>query len=406
MATAALFWVRLEECLSGVNAIVLKHPAEVTAVAFSPDGQILLTATVDNATHLWDASTGKQLALLEGHEGKFTAAAFSQDGKRLATIYQDGTARVWEAPGGRPIAVVRSDAGGFIAASFDLDGRTLRTVSMDGIERVWPLDPYPVALERRPRELTPYERERLEIGSVEERRERWTRLNKERKRGALLALERTAALPQVGFEVHAGLGSLRRNLLPDLVTYASVDAALSQLDRGYLVRAGATWRLFRGKKEPAEGLEWTALDFEDGSWELGPSGFGYGDGDDATEVADMRGSYLSIYARRTFTAAALPPGARIILRVDYDDGFIAYLNGKEAARAGLGEPGAEVHHGEPAASRHEAGVPVEFDLGPAAKVLRAGENVLAVQVHNDDLSSSDLSISVEIESRKPPEDIR
>ena len=108
-----------------------------------------------------------------------------------------------------------------------------------------------------------------------------------------------------------------------------------------LIAEGEEWTFFRGLEEPspaADGsptIDWTELAFDDGEWELGPAGFGYGDGDDATELSDMSGGYLSVYIRHFFEVE--DPGAlsSLLLLVSYDDGFVAYLNGVEIARAGM-----------------------------------------------------------------------
>ncbi|HVR73581.1 MAG TPA: lamin tail domain-containing protein, partial [Planctomycetota bacterium] len=167
-----------------------------------------------------------------------------------------------------------------------------------------------------------------------------------------------------------------------------------------IVRKGETWSFFRGTSEPPRG--WQALDFDDASWEAGPSGFGYSDDDDATVLEDMPGNYLAVYTRKTFRVEDPSRLARLLLLVSYDDGFIASLNGREVARENLGPPGTAVTHETPASATHEAGVPVERDLGPASSLLRPGKNVLAVQCHNRSLSSTDLSLIVELESWAPP----
>jgi hypothetical protein len=61
--------------------------------------------------------------------------------------------------------------------------------------------------------------------------------------------------------------------------------------------AGDDWRYFKGNTEPGAG--WKNSGFDDSSWLKGPSGFGYGDGDDNTTLSDMQNGYLSVYARKT-----------------------------------------------------------------------------------------------------------
>jgi hypothetical protein len=160
-----------------------------------------------------------------------------------------------------------------------------------------------------------------------------------------------------------------------------------------LVPRGAEWSYRKGTEEFSSppGL-WRETGFAATGWLTGAAGFGYDDGDDATVLADMRDAYWSVAARRTFelTAAEAEAPGTLILSVNYDDGFVAYLNGVEAARGSMaGAPGTAVPFNT-AAIGHEAGQWEEFEV--PAGLLAAGQNVLAVQGHNTALSSSDLSL--------------
>ena len=140
---------------------------------------------------------------------------------------------------------------------------------------------------------------------------------------------------------------------------------------------------------------WNTLDFDESAWETGPGGFGYGDGDDGTEIEPT----LSVYFRRIFTVVDAAKMVQAVLHADYDDGFIAYLNGTEIGRSiNLGEPGTFIPYNETTSMDHEAllysgGYPESYTLDSMelASIITAGENVLAVQVHNVGISSSDMS---------------
>ena len=140
---------------------------------------------------------------------------------------------------------------------------------------------------------------------------------------------------------------------------------------------------------------WNTLDFDESAWETGPGGFGYGDGDDGTEIDPA----LSVYFRRIFTVVDAAEMVQAVLHADYDDGFVAYLNGTEIARSSnLGEEGTFVPYNETTSVDHEAqlylsGYPESYTLDSMqlASIITAGENLLAVQVHNVNISSSDMS---------------
>ena len=141
--------------------------------------------------------------------------------------------------------------------------------------------------------------------------------------------------------------------------------------------------------------DWNTNSFNDGSWTLGQGGFGYGDGDDGT-VLDQA---TSVYFRKSFNVGDITKLSKAILNADYDDGFVAYLNGVEIARSdNLSNYGTIVPFDASTSYDHEAalysgGYPEEIILDSLSlsSILISGQNTLAVQLHNFGTSSSDLS---------------
>jgi len=135
--------------------------------------------------------------------------------------------------------------------------------------------------------------------------------------------------------------------------------------------------------------DWTTAGFhEDASWTQSSQGFGigYGDGDDRTVLSDMADSYLTVYVRAHFHVGSESP-TTLKLQVSFDDGFVAYLNGVEVGRSHV--PSGSIGPNDGASAHEVTDGDEVFDVDP--DLLQPGDNVLAVEVHNTDLSSSDLS---------------
>ena len=137
------------------------------------------------------------------------------------------------------------------------------------------------------------------------------------------------------------------------------------------------------------------------TWETGPSGFGYGDEDDATLLDDMKGSYSTVYVRKRFTLA--DPGAysRFWLSVRVDDGCVAYLNGREIGRVNLDD---RPHRFSFDAVADVSAEPFAFDLEIDTSWLKS-ENLLAVQGFNSNKDSGDFSLIPVLRAEQPPKAI-
>jgi len=170
--------------------------------------------------------------------------------------------------------------------------------------------------------------------------------------------------------------------------------------RVQLVDRGAIWRYFKGTGEASSppGL-WRTMDFSDVGWPLGAAPFGYGDPPFGTAINDMRDSYSTIFLRRQFD---LPPGAiisELTMYADYDDGFIAWINGVEVLNAN--GPTGTVEYDDFAAGNHESGSYQRFTLPAPHDYLRDGENLIALQGFNVNLGSSDFKLDMELFCKTP-----
>ena len=148
-----------------------------------------------------------------------------------------------------------------------------------------------------------------------------------------------------------------------------------------LVRVGDQWRYFKGVTEPATNLAWTTLEFNDSGWPVAIGGFSsQANFGEPTQLWDYGPSYTTLFFRRAFAVTDTNNIAELILRIDYDDGFVAYINGVEILRRGV--PGA-ANQPVPTtvlASPHPRGPTEEILLTNATELLRIGTNMLAIQV--------------------------
>ena len=164
-----------------------------------------------------------------------------------------------------------------------------------------------------------------------------------------------------------------------------------------LIAEGDTWEYFKGTSEPP--ADWNQPAFVPvAAWLAGPSGFGYEDSSGygpciATDLTDMQDSYFSVYARKLFWIEDPARVTELTLTMEWDDGYIAYLNGVPVDSQ---NPPSPVAYDEPASSdTHEACcgsgcMPDQADLSSFIGLLNPGFNVLAIQAHNGTIDSSDF----------------
>jgi hypothetical protein len=163
-----------------------------------------------------------------------------------------------------------------------------------------------------------------------------------------------------------------------------------------LVPDGSTWRYLDDGSD--QGTAWRETDFDDSGWASGPAQLGYGDGDEATTVSyggDAENKHITTYFRHSFDVADASIFESLTLRVLRDDGATVYLNGTEVFRTNM--PDGDVGYGTLAASTVGGSDESAFfttSVDPA--ILNDGSNVLAVEIHQAAVTSSDISFDLEL----------
>ncbi|HWB06435.1 MAG TPA: autotransporter-associated beta strand repeat-containing protein [Verrucomicrobiales bacterium] len=170
-----------------------------------------------------------------------------------------------------------------------------------------------------------------------------------------------------------------------------------------LIAARSPWK-FHSVVNPVLSADWRKLAYDDSNaavWATGNAEIGYGDGDEATMISTTAGKPLVAYFRKTFTlsAAEFISARKLFLHLMRDDGAVVYLNDVEIRRDNLpAAPAAIV--ASTLASGTVGGVDESVFMvsGVDLSLLNAGQNVIAVEVHQDAATSSDISFDLRLQA--------
>ncbi|MFM1767981.1 MAG: hypothetical protein RJA22_510 [Verrucomicrobiota bacterium] len=174
----------------------------------------------------------------------------------------------------------------------------------------------------------------------------------------------------------------------------TVTVAFSASGTNTLIAQGSAWHYRDTGVDP--GSAWTTLAYDDSGWAEGLAQLGYGDGDEATVVGfgpSSTNKYLTTWFRRTWMVSDPSLFGSLLLRVQRDDGAVIYVNGVEVARQNM--PDGVITSTTPAAGNTTSETTF-FTSGFGPEVLVAGTNVIAVQIHQDGVTSSDISFDLQL----------
>ncbi|MCX8155774.1 MAG: lamin tail domain-containing protein [Verrucomicrobiae bacterium] len=169
-----------------------------------------------------------------------------------------------------------------------------------------------------------------------------------------------------------------------------------------LVASNAVYRFFRGYGEASNPVQaWRALNFDDSAWESGPAPFYYENQPGSataytgnTALLDMYGGYTCLYMRRIFQVPNPAVIAMAMARGRADDGYVLYLNGVDIGRHNM--PAGDLAFNTRPAGGAVAEPPTNNFFVISTNLLQAGSNILAVQAFNDQVTSSDFLIDVDV----------
>ncbi|MBD1881251.1 hypothetical protein [Coleofasciculus sp. FACHB-T130] len=114
------------------------HSTWVKSISFSPDGQMIASASKDGTVKLWNLD-GTQVQTFRAHSALITSVSFSPDGQMIASASKDGTMKLWNLDGTQ-VRTFMGHSGEVWSVSFNPDGQTLASTSDDGTVKLWRLD--------------------------------------------------------------------------------------------------------------------------------------------------------------------------------------------------------------------------------------------------------------------------
>ena len=175
-----------------------------------------------------------------------------------------------------------------------------------------------------------------------------------------------------------------------LVSMFSSEAA------GPLLPRGSGWRYFDQGRLP--GTNWFASGFDDGMWPFGFAQFGYGDGDEDTIISfgtNDENKHITTYFRTFVNVPDPGQFSSITLNLLRDDGAVVYVNGTEVFRSNM--PAGDIGYGTFAATRLTLPAENEVDTAYISRAaFVTGVNLIAVEVHQYEPSSPDMSFDLEL----------
>lgn len=132
--------IRIWEWRSGVLHALLRAPAVLSSLVYSPDGQTLVSVGDEQTICLWDTHDGALRQQRRGHRGKVEAVAFHPNGEIFATGGEDGCIYVWGMQDAAPLRILDGHRDFVLALAFTPDGAWLASCSADQTACIWKLD--------------------------------------------------------------------------------------------------------------------------------------------------------------------------------------------------------------------------------------------------------------------------
>jgi hypothetical protein len=189
---------------------------------------------------------------------------------------------------------------------------------------------------------------------------------------------------------------MKKSLLTTLAALSAgivlTSAPMAEAQTTTLIPLNGIWNYLDTGLDP--GGSWNTLAFNDAGWKSGAAELGYGDGDEATVVSfgpDTNNKFVTTYFRKVVNVANPTAFSSANMTLVYDDGAVVYVNGTEVTRINMPEGPVTATTFATAAADY-----TPFSFAIPVGLLVAGNNIIAVEMHQGNLTSSDISFALEL----------
>ena len=161
------------------------------------------------------------------------------------------------------------------------------------------------------------------------------------------------------------------------------------------INNGSVWRYLDDGSD--QGSAWVSASFDDTGWSSGNAQFGYGDGDETTTVsfgADANNKHVTTYFRKSFYVDDPANYQSLLLKVMRDDGVVVYINGTEVERQNM--PSGTITYTTMASQDFDFEEDAYYQKAISTSLLNSGTNYIAVEIHQAEVTSSDISFDLEL----------
>jgi hypothetical protein len=171
-------------------------------------------------------------------------------------------------------------------------------------------------------------------------------------------------------------------VLSMIICLCFIGNGFAQIQFGY----GSSFNFLKGVDAANLSDDWFKNNFDD---------FQYGKGTSGTQLSDMRSNYSTIFLRTSFTAQSVKMIKKIKFTSNFDDGFVVWINGVEILRQNAPDI---INYKAIATTTHEYNVAYSAKINSLDINLVEGNNLIAVQIFNSSLTSSDIYFDMGIEA--------